>query len=121
MAEGMAVALANSTLDSILAAHPWIKAHIGSPGAAGTSNAAAETTRKQATWTSASGGSASNSVALVWTGVAGSEDWTKFSGWTAVTAGTFGHSGDITGNPVVTGDTVTIPIGGLVISFPVAS
>lgn len=122
MAEGWIAAAANSALDTLLAAHTWIKQHTGAPGAAATSNAATETTRKQATWGSASGGAATNTTsALTWTAVAGSEDYTHFSAWTASSAGTPGFTGTVTANAVTAGDTFTIAIGDLDVSVPVAS
>ena len=121
MAEGLGPSGANVGLDAILAAHPWVKLHVGAPGAAGTSNPAAETTRKQATWAASSGGASSNTNALQWAPVGGSEDYTHFSLWSASTAGNFGLSGQITANPVVTGDTFTVAIGDLDVSFPLAS
>lgn len=121
MAEGLSVAAANAALDALAAAYPWIKPHIGAPGPNGTSNPAAETTRKQATMAAASGGSIASSAQLQWTSVAGSEDWTKFSAWSASSGGTFGYSGDITANPLVAGDTLTIAAGGLTASLSTAT
>jgi len=122
VAEGWITAAANSALDTLLAAHTWIKLHVGAPGAAGTSNPATETTRKQATWGSASGGAATNTTAaLTWTAVAGSEDYTHFSAMTASTAGTPGFTGTVTANPVTAGDTFTIAIGDIDVALTVAS
>lgn len=121
MAEGFGSAGANTALDAVLAAYPWIKLHTGAPGANGTANAATETTRKQATWTSAAAGAASNSGALTWTNVAGSEDYTHFTAWTASTAGTFGFSGTITANAVTAADTFTIATGDLDVALTLAS
>lgn len=113
MALGWSTAEANDAIDALLASYTWVKLHVGDPGAAGTSNAATETTRKQATWNAASSGHADNSNTLSWTNVAGSEDYTHFSLWTASTAGTFGYSGSITGNAVTAGDTAQIAAGDL--------
>jgi hypothetical protein len=121
MSVGLSATLANSILDNEVGDYTWIKLHTGDPGAAGTSNAATETTRKQATWAAGSAGATSNTGALQWTSVAGSEDYTHFSVWTASTAGTFGWSGTITANAVTTADTFTIPIGDLDASLPVAA
>jgi hypothetical protein len=121
MAEGFGSAGANTALDALVAAYPWIKLHTGAPGSAGTSNAATETTRKQASWAASSGGATSNSGALTWTNVAGSEDYTHFTAWTASTAGTFGFSGTITANAVTAADTFTIAIGDLDVSLTLAS
>lgn len=121
MATSWSATAGNAALDTLLAAYPWIKLHVGDPGSAGTSNAATETTRKQASWTSASGGAASNSGALSWTNVAASEDYTHFTAWTASTAGTFGFSGTVTANAVTAGDTFTIPTGDLDVALTLAS
>lgn len=121
MAEGFGSAGANTALDALVAAYPWIKLHTAAPGAAGTTNAATETTRKQVTWAAASGGSVANSVAVTWTSIAGSQDATHFSAWTASTAGTFGFSGTITANAYVAGDDYTVAISGLTVSVTLAS
>jgi len=121
MAEGLSSPAADLALAPVLSAYTWIKLHTGAPGSAGTANAATETTRKQATWAAASGGASSNTGALSWTGVAGSEDYTHFSAWSASTAGTFGFSGLITANAVTSGDNFTIPTGDLDVAFPLAS
>ena len=121
MATGLGSAGANTALDALVAAYPWIKLHTGDPGAAGTSNAATETTRKQAAWSASSGGATSNSGVLTWSGVAGSEDYTHFTAWTASSGGSFGFSGTITANPVTAGDTLTIAAGDLDVSLTLAS
>lgn len=129
MAEGLAAGIANSILDalcrSVAWTEPdavWIQLHVGAPGAAGTTNPATETDRVQATFGSAaSAGAISNTVALTWTGVAGTEDYTHFTAWSASTSGTFLFSGTITANAVTTGDTFTIPVGDLDASLVVAS
>lgn len=121
MAEGFGAAGANTALDALLAAYPWVKLHTGAPGSAGTSNAATETTRKQASWTASSGGAASNSGALTWTSVAGSEDYTHFTAWSASSGGNFGFSGTVTANAVTAGNTFTIATGDLDVSVTLAS
>ncbi|MGW1532329.1 phage tail fiber protein [Streptomyces aureus] len=121
MAEGFSTAAANAVLDTQGSTYPWIKLHVGAPGAAGTANAATETTRKQVTWASASAASKSSNADLVWTSVAGSEDFTHYSQWTASSGGTFGGSGVITANAVATADTFTIPSGSFTLTLPVAS
>lgn len=124
MAEGLIAALANQLLSGTQDVHDysWFKLHIGAPGSALTSNPATETTRKQITWGSPSGGSmASVTTDLVWTSIAGSEDASHFSVWDASTAGNAGFSGTITANPYTAGDTLTIPAGSVTASFTVAS
>jgi hypothetical protein len=97
----------------------WVKLHTGDPGAAGTNNAAAETTRKQATFGSAaSGGAISNTAALDWTNVSTTETYSHVSFWTASTAGTFLGSDDLAVAKAVTaGDNFSIPIGDLDLSI----
>lgn len=122
MAEGWLPAGAGTALDALAAAYPWIKPHIGAPGAAGASNAAAETTRKQATWNvTGSDGIIENSNTLSWVGVTGSEDWTHFTAWSAVTGGSPGFSGTITADAFTAGDTATAAPGALVASVTLAS
>ncbi|MEU8756216.1 hypothetical protein AB0C88_37590 [Streptomyces chartreusis] len=121
MAVGFSTAAANTHLDNQGSTYSWIKLHVGDPGASGTGNAATETTRKQATWASASGAAKSTSADLAWTNVAGTEDYTHVSMWTASTGGTFGGSGTVTANAVTTADSFTIPAGELDMTLPVAS
>jgi hypothetical protein len=93
----------------------YVKLHLGDPGAAGTSNAAANTTRQQATFGSAAAsGAISNTAAIEWTSVPNTETYTHISCWTASTAGTFLGSDDLSSSAAVTaGDTFRIPIGDL--------
>lgn len=121
MTVGFSTAAANTALDNQGTAYSWVKLHVGDPGGSGTSNAATETTRKQVTWASASAASKASSADLVWTSVAGTEDFTHFSLWTASSAGTFGGSGTITANAVTSGDTFTIPSGSLTLTLSVAA
>lgn len=122
MAEGWGPAGAGTALDAAAAAYPWVKMHIGAPGANGTANAAAETTRKQASWNATgSDGIIENSGQLQWTNVAGSEDWTHFTTWSASTAGSFGWSGTVTADALTAGNTATIAAGGLTTSVTLAS
>lgn len=121
MAVGLSTAAANTHLDNQGTTYPWVKLHVGDPGSAGASNAATETTRKQVTWASASSASKASSADLTWTNVAGTEDYTHFSLWTASSAGSFGGSGTVTANAVVAADTFTIPSGSLTLSLSVAS
>lgn len=122
MADGLSTTGANDALGVLKTNYTWVKLHTASPGSAATTAPATETTRKQVTWTTPSGGSmASVTTDLVWTSVAGTEDFTDFSVWSASTAGTFGFSGTITANPVTAGDTFTIPAGSLTASLTTAS
>jgi hypothetical protein len=122
MAVGLASATAQSLLNALFnqtnytaptALH--IQLHVGDPGSAGTANVATETDRQDITssFSTASGGTVTNDVAISWTTVAGSEDYTHYSVWSASTNGTFYWSGVITANAVTAGDTFTIPVGDL--------
>lgn len=121
MAEGWSSTAGNAALTTLVATYPWIKLHVGAPGAAGTANPAVETDRVQATWGTATGGAVSNTAALTWSAVGGTEDYTHYTAWSASSAGTFGFSGTVTANAVSTGDDFTIPIGDLDVSLPLAS
>lgn len=122
MAEGWGPTAGNAALTSATTTYPWIQLHTAAPGAAGTTAVATESTRKQISWGTASGGSIANiTAATTWTGVAGTEQYTKCTFWTASTAGTFGFSGSVTASSVTAGDTFTINIGGIVVSLTLAS
>jgi hypothetical protein len=121
MAEGFGSAGANTALDALVAAYPWVKLHIGAPGSAGTSNAAAELTRKQATWAAASGGAVSNSAPVTWNNVTGTEDYTHFSLWNASSGGSFGASGTVTAAAVTAGQTFQVATGDLDLTLTLAS
>lgn len=116
MSTGWSVAAANAALDALVTAYPWTKMHVGDPGAAGTSNAAGNTTRVQLTWGAASAGAKANSVAGGYTNVGTAEDYTHFSQWSASSGGSFGGSGTITANPVAVGDNAEFAIGALVLT-----
>lgn len=102
MTAGLAAALANTWLDELTGL--FMKAHTGDPGAAGTSNASAETTRKALSLAAASGGSRSaNSTLPSWaTWSAGPETITHMSVWDNVSAGTFKYSFALTSSKSVT-------------------
>lgn len=121
----IAVGVRNSMLDALCRGvvfdndEVWVKLHIGDPGAAGTSNPAAETTRKQVTFgAGAATGTISNTAAVEWTLVSTSETYSHISLWSASAAGTFLGSDDLSSTAAVTaGDTFRIPIGDLDISL----
>jgi hypothetical protein len=104
-------ALGNNT--SFAVTQLYCKLHVGDPGAAGTSNPAGNTTRQSVSFGTAASAAMSNDVAITWTGVSTSEDYTHYSLWDSSTAGNFHQSGTITANAVTAGDTFTIPIGDL--------
>lgn len=95
MAVGLASSVVNGWLDGTFAtATCWAKLHTADPGASGaTAAAAGDTSRKQATMASASGGSKAASASVgPWTNGGTSETISHISLWTASTAGTFNGS-----------------------------
>ena len=127
MATGISAYLANAWLDalgnatSFSVTTAYVKLHVGDPGAAGTSNAATETTRKSVSFAAASNGALASDTDVSWTNIAGSQDATHFTAWDNETAGNFLFSGTITGNAYTAGDTYTISSGALTVSLTVAS
>lgn len=130
MTTGLAAAVANSFLDALGNASNYtapttfyVKLHLGDPGAAGTSNAATETTRKQASFSAASAGAITTDAALTWTNVSTSETYSHVSFWDHVSAGNFlGSDALDASRAVVAGDTFTIATGDLDLSFtPIAA
>ena len=93
----------------------YVKLHLGDPGAAGTNNAAANTTRQAVTFgNAAASGAISNTAAVEWTSVPNTEVYSHVSFWTASSGGTFLGSDDLSSTASVTaGDTFRIPVGDL--------
>lgn len=130
MTVGLASGIANSILDALCRSVAWtdpaafyVKLHTGDPGSAGTSNAAGETTRKQATFSAASGGAITTSADLAWTNVSTSETISHVSFWDASTNGTFLGSDALAASKALTaGDNFTIAAGDLDIDLtPIAA
>ena len=130
MAVGLAPAFAEDILDAIgnqtnLTAPTalYIQLHTDDPGVVFKGTAATETTRKDITssFSAASGGALTTDTAITWTNVAGTEDFTHYSVWSASSSGTFYWSGTITANAVTAGDTFTIAIGDLDFTLTVAA
>lgn len=121
MAVGVAAAIANSWLDGLCRSTTWtepagffLKLHLGDPGAAGTANAAANTTRQAVTFSAASGGAITNSAAVTWTNVPNAETYSHWSAWDASSGGTFLFSDDLAvARLVAVGDNFEIAIGDL--------
>lgn len=89
----------------------WAQVHIGDPGAAGTANLSAVTTRIQVTMSAASGGSMSlSAVSGSWTMTA-TETISHISIKDASTGGNFLLSGALASSKnVVAGDTLTLTV-----------
>ena len=127
MAHGLSAYLCNSWLDALAnntsyaVAQVYIKLHTGDPGAAGTANAATETTRKAASFGVAVAGAINSDADISWTNITGSQDASHFTAWDSLTVGNFLFSGNITANPYTAGDTYTISSGNLSASLTVAS
>lgn len=126
MADGLSSGLANNLLNTLRGSaysvnNVYVKLHGGAPGAAGTSNASAVTTRSLATFAAASGGA----IALTGTNpswsMTASETITDISVWDSSTAGNFLWSATLTTpKTVANGDTLTLNTCGLSLT-PVAS
>ncbi len=130
MTAGIAVATLNSWLDGLGNATNWtaptafwVKLHTGDPGASGTSNPAANTTREQASFGAASAGSMTTDADLNWTTVPNSETYSYVSFWSASVAGTFlGSDALDTPRAVLAGDNFSILTGALTLTItPVAA
>lgn len=110
-----ATTLANKWLDMLAAsaftAPPafYVQLHIGDPGAAGTSNTSAVTTREAVSWSAASGGSKSESGAPTSWSMTTTETISHISCWDASTSGNFLLSAALSSSrAVVNGDSVSL-------------
>ena len=127
MATGLAVAIANSILDALCRSVAWsepaafyVKLHTADPGAAGTTAAAAETTRQAVTFSAAASGAITNSAAVTWTNVSTGETYSHVSFWDTVgpAGGTFlGSDALNTPRTVIAGDDFQLPIGDVDLSL----
>jgi len=127
MAHGLSNYLCNAILNAVGnntsfgVAVPYVKLHVGDPGAAGTANPATETTRKSISFAVASAGAIASDADISWTNISGSQDATHFTVWDDVSAGNFLFSGSVTAGAYTAGDTYTITSGNLSASLTVAS
>jgi hypothetical protein len=100
-------------------ANVYVKLHVGDPGSAGGSNAAAgSTTRSAITWSAASSGTLTmTGTAPSWTNGGTSETITHISFWDATTAGNFLGSAALgSGQPWASGNVFTLTAQGWSIS-----
>lgn len=113
----MTVGVASGTANSYLSvfrntayaaiAAVYVQLHTGDPGAAGTSNVSAVTTRNAVTWGAPSAGSMALSTLSSYS-MTTSETITHISLWTASSSGTFLQSAALTASvPVINGSTLT--------------
>lgn len=129
MANGVSATLANSWLDALCNAtaysetNTYAKLHTADPGAAGTTAASAETTRKVLSFAAASGGAITTDATASWTswpGGADGETISDISVWDDLTAGNFLYSADLAASKTLnTGDTLNITA--ITLTFTVAS
>lgn len=125
MTVGLAASQANAWLDALCRSVAYsdpasfnVKLHTGDPGAAGTTAAAGETTRKAVTFSAASGGAITNSASIDWTNVSTSETYSHVSFWSDIAAGTFlGSDALDTPRAVTAGDNFSIAAGDLDLSI----
>lgn len=123
MADGLStVNLANAWLNTInntsfSISATWAQLHIGSPGASGTANLSAVTTRQQISFaTAANGALALATTPQAWSMIT-NETITDISIWSANSSGTFFWSAPLTVNKTVAnGDTLTLNTCGLSLS-----
>ena len=114
----------NKLLDAVCAntsysvAAVYIKLHIGDPGEACTSNAAAETTRKVVTFGAAASGTSTSNADATWTNVSTGETYSHISLWDAASAGNALWYGALTASKTVNaGDTFQISSTALTVSL----
>jgi hypothetical protein len=127
----MATGISSTQADAILNAYCrsvtysdpvgfFIKLHIGDPGAAGTSNAAGNTTRKAVTFSASSGGVCTTSALIQWLAVSTTETYTHCSFWDTVgpAGGNFLGSDSLnTPRSVVSGGDFEIAAGQLTVTL----
>jgi hypothetical protein len=121
MALGLSAAVAANFVNALVGGasftsgtdDPWIKLHLTDPGAAGTSGAAVNTTRQQATFTTGFTATISNTNTITWSSVPATETYRFFSAWTASTAGTFLFSGTVNAAQVTATGNFVVAVGGL--------
>lgn len=99
-------------------ANVYVKLHIGDPGEDCTANAAAHTTRVEATWAAASGGTITTDAAVTFSSMAANETISHISLWDHLTAGNPLWNGALTASKAVTtGDTLQFPTGDIDITL----
>lgn len=127
MSDGFSTSLANGALGILTGTAPTTYAnlywqlHTGDPGTAGTTAiSAGSSTRVNANFGTASGGSTSLATQPSWTNSGTSETVTDVSAWSAATGGTFVLSAQLTSSKAwASGD--TLQLSSLSVSIPTAS
>lgn len=121
MADSFGTPGANTALNALAGAFTWVQLHTGAPGAAGTSNVATNSTRKQATFGTSTSNSLITTADLLWSSVSTTEAYTHATVWSASTSGNFGGSGAVSSGSVTAGNDFKIAAGSLVASVTLAS
>ena len=99
-------------------ANTYVKLHIGDPGEDCTSNAAAHTTRVEATWAAASGGTITTDAAVTFTSLSAAETISHISVWDHLSAGNPLWYGALSASKTVAiGDTLTFATGDIDITL----
>ena len=111
----MANAMLNGVRNTSFAiAATYIQLHVGDPGASGTANLSAVTTRQSATFNAASSGALALTAAPSAWSMTTSETISYISVWSASTSGTFYWSAALSvSKTVANGDTLTLNTCGL--------
>lgn len=124
MATGWGPTAGNHALTTETALYTWMQLHTATPGAAGATAVATETSRKQIVWGTAASGSIANITnPVTWTSIAGSQQALFFTAWNqqVVSGSAFGFSGSATGGAYIAGDTLTFAVGAITASLTLAS
>jgi hypothetical protein len=99
-------------------ANTYVKLHIGDPGEDCTGNPAAHTTRVEATWAAAVGGTITTDAAVTFTSLTAAETISHISVWDHLTAGNPLWYGALAANKAVgVGDTLNFPAGDIDITL----
>ncbi len=99
----------------------YVKLHVGDPGAAGTANSSAVTTRVVVTHAAASGGAIAMTGTPPSFSMTATETITHISVWDAASAGNFLYSGALAASKAVqSGDTLTLNTLGVALT-PIAA
>lgn len=128
MALGMSQYLANNLFDAIGNATNfsvttcYIQLHTADPGGSGTTAVATENTRKSISFAAAASGLITSDADIDWTNVAGTETYSHYAVFDALTVGNFLWSDTLVSSVAVTaGDDFQIPTGDVDLAFNLAA
>ena len=98
-----------STTSWTMPADAFLKLHLADAGEAGTTSAAANTTRQAVAFAAAASGAIASSATVTWTSVSTTETYSHWSMWDDVSAGNCLWTGALSSSAAVTaGDTFQI-------------